>query len=89
MEANWCQRREASLFACSSRILVRKQSQPSLHMLMDFPAGFAYSFFDSRLNDYYQPGGLDEFSGNYYDTVSQPLVNQPGEQWEYGINIDW
>ena len=21
--------------------------------------------------------------------LTQPLVNQPGERWEYGINIDW
>ena len=52
-------------------------------------AGFGYSFFDSRLNDFYGQTGLDEFSGNPYDYLSQPLVNQPGEQWEYGINIDW
>lgn len=58
-------------------------------MLMYFTAGFGYSFFDKRLNDYYQPFGLDEFSGYYHDTVSQPLVNQPGEVWEYGISIDW
>jgi CubicO group peptidase (beta-lactamase class C family) len=32
---------------------------------------------------------LDEFSGLPYEYLSQPLVNQPGEQWEYGINIDW
>lgn len=52
-------------------------------------AGFGYSFFDSRLNDYYGQTGLDEFSGMSWDYLSQPLVNQPGEQWEYGINIDW
>ena len=23
------------------------------------------------------------------DYLSQPLVNQPGDRWEYGINIDW
>lgn len=32
---------------------------------------------------------MDEFSGSYHDYLSQPLVNQPGEAWEYGINIDW
>jgi CubicO group peptidase (beta-lactamase class C family) len=32
---------------------------------------------------------LDEFSGLPSEYLSQPLVNQPGEQWEYGINIDW
>lgn len=54
-----------------------------------FTAGFGYSFFDQRLNDWAGPLGLDEFSGSYHDYLSQPLVNQPGERWEYGINIDW
>lgn len=54
-----------------------------------FSAGFAYSFFDPRLNNYYGPKGLNEFSGLRYDYLSQPLVNQPGSAWEYGINIDW
>jgi CubicO group peptidase (beta-lactamase class C family) len=52
-------------------------------------AGFGYAFFDARLNDFYAQTGLDEFSGLPYEYLSQPLVNQPGEQWEYGINIDW
>ena len=32
---------------------------------------------------------MNEFSGLAHDYLSQPLVNQPGEAWEYGINIDW
>lgn len=39
--------------------------------------------------DIYGAKGLNEFSGLKYDYLSQPLVNQPGEAWEYGINIDW
>jgi CubicO group peptidase (beta-lactamase class C family) len=23
------------------------------------------------------------------DIFGQPLVNQPGEKWEYGVNMDW
>jgi len=69
--------------------LVPKKRGITLRMLLSHTAGFGYSFFDKRLNDYYQPFGLDEFSGYYHDTVSQPLVNQPGEVWEYGISIDW
>jgi CubicO group peptidase (beta-lactamase class C family) len=52
-------------------------------------AGFGYAFFDQRLNDWAGPLGVDEFSGSYHDYLSQPLVNQPGETWEYGVNIDW
>jgi len=41
------------------------------------------------LNDYYGAIGLEEFTGNEFDVLTQPLVNQPGSRWEYGINIDW
>ena len=69
--------------------LVPKKRKITLRMLLAHTAGFGYSFFDARLNDYYGQTGLDEFSGLPWDYLSQPLVNQPGEQWEYGINIDW
>ncbi|KAJ5982526.1 hypothetical protein N7451_012626 [Penicillium sp. IBT 35674x] len=32
--------------------------------------------------------GHDELSGQCSDS-KQPLVNQPGEAWEYGVSIDW
>ncbi|RQM06509.1 hypothetical protein DH86_00003691 [Scytalidium sp. 3C] len=51
-------------------------------------SGFGYAFFNDRLRDYNKPVGYDEFSGQKYDML-QPLVNQPGEAWEYGVNIDW
>ena len=60
-----------------------------IHKLTLLSAGFAYSFFDQRLQDYYGAGGVNEFSGLPYDYLSQPLANQPGSVWEYGINIDW
>lgn len=58
-------------------------------MLLSHTAGFGYSFFNQGLLDHYGAAGLNEFSGYKYDTVSQPLVNQPGSRWEYGVNIDW
>ncbi|KAK6367990.1 hypothetical protein LTS17_010143 [Exophiala oligosperma] len=73
--------------------LVPKKRGITLRMLLShtgkFDPGFAYAFFDDRLNDWAGPLGIDEFSGSYHDYLSQPLVNQPGEVWEYGINIDW
>jgi CubicO group peptidase (beta-lactamase class C family) len=51
-------------------------------------AGFGYSFFNKKLLDSYGPRGLDEFTATYHDFLSQPLVNQPGSRWEYGINLD-
>jgi hypothetical protein len=43
------------------------------------------SFFNEKLRDYGLPIGIDEFSGDVRDMV-QPLVNQPGEKWEYGVS---
>jgi hypothetical protein len=37
-----------------------------------------------KLRDYGRPAGYDEFAGHLSD-FEQPLVNQPGEGWEYGV----
>lgn len=33
--------------------------------------------------------GFDVFHADEREVLKMPLVNQPGETWEYGINIDW
>ena len=69
--------------------LEEKKKGITLRMLLSHTAGFGYSFFNPKLIKHYGALGLDEFSGAYYDFLSQPLVNQPGSRWEYGINIDY
>ncbi|KAF2093754.1 beta-lactamase [Rhizodiscina lignyota] len=68
--------------------LVEKKRGITLRMLLNHTAGFGYTFFNEKLRDYGLPIGIDEFTGDMRDFV-QPLVNQPGERWEYGTNIDW
>ncbi|KAJ5701437.1 hypothetical protein N7488_008985 [Penicillium malachiteum] len=68
--------------------LVPKKRGITLRMLLTHTAGFGYSFISHKLRDYSRPIGFDEFSGNFVD-FKQPLVHQPGEAWQYGINIDW
>ncbi|OGE51217.1 hypothetical protein PENARI_c014G10445 [Penicillium arizonense] len=69
-------------------ILVDKERGITLRMLLSHTAGFGYSFMNPKLREYSRPIGYNEFSG-YLRDFQQPLVNQPGEAWEYGINIDW
>jgi len=69
--------------------LVDRKGEITLRMLLSHTAGFGYTFFNDRLRDYSRPTGYDEFGGDIEDYVDMPLVNQPGERWEYGINIDW
>ncbi|KAL2361535.1 hypothetical protein RJZ56_005567 [Blastomyces dermatitidis] len=68
--------------------VVEKKREISLRMLLTHTAGFGYSFFNEQVRDYNRPIGFDEFSGHVYD-VTQPLIFQPGEGFEYGVGIDW
>ncbi|KAH7067549.1 beta-lactamase/transpeptidase-like protein [Paraphoma chrysanthemicola] len=68
--------------------LVDKNKKITLRMLLSHTAGFGYTFFNNELRDYSHPIGFDEFSGNIKD-ILQPLIRQPGEGWEYGVNIDF
>ena len=34
-------------------------------------------------------GGINEITSNHDSIFTQPLTNQPGEKWEYGISMDW
>lgn len=57
--------------------------------LLTHTAGFAYDFFNetyTRLaNEQGQPWVVDAS----WASITTPLLFDPGEQWEYGTNIDW
>ena len=42
-----------------------------------------------KLKRWSEPIGIMEDTNRESDIFGQPLVNQPGEKWEYGVSMDW
>ncbi|KAL2211548.1 beta-lactamase/transpeptidase-like protein [Sarocladium strictum] len=71
--------------------LVEKLTRITLRSLLTHTSGFGYSFLSPSLEAHQSTIGkpqFDEFSGFEHD-LHQPLVNQPGMDFQYGISHDW
>ncbi|KAJ4248777.1 hypothetical protein NW762_012615 [Fusarium torreyae] len=69
--------------------LVEKVRRITLRMLLTHTAGFGYAFEDEKLAEFTRPVGADDFSGEAIHLANRPLVNQPGETFQYGVSMDW
>ncbi|KAL8952066.1 MAG: hypothetical protein Q9183_007415, partial [Haloplaca sp. 2 TL-2023] len=69
--------------------LVDKKNKITMRMLLSHTAGFGYAFFNHDTRRWGQPSGCDEFSGHAKDVLGQPLLFEPGTDWQYGVGIDW
>src|SRR6516164_11399094 len=61
----------------------------TLRHLLTHTAGFAYEFWNADVVSYQQVKGLPPIISCENATLTLPLLFDPGERWEYGINIDW
>lgn len=61
----------------------------TLRHLLTHTAGFAYEFWNADVVRYQQVKGLPPIISCQDATLQLPLYFDPGERWEYGINIDW
>ena len=69
---------------------LRPARQPiTLRRLLTHTAGFAYDIWNPTLGKYVQQAGLPGIITCENKALSTPLMSDPGERWEYGINIDW
>lgn len=57
--------------------------------LMLHTAGFGYEFFSAEELAYRRAKDVPTIIANTYDAIKSVLLFDPGERWNYGVNIDW
>ena len=69
---------------------LRPATKPiTLRHLMTHTAGFSYEIWDPNTVRYVKTSGMPSTISGKVAALRMPLVFDPGEQWEYGVNIDW
>lgn len=58
-------------------------------MLMLHTAGFGYDFFNEPYRRLAESGRLPSIVSATQASITAPLLFDPGEHWNYGVNIDW
>ncbi len=58
-------------------------------MLLLHTAGFAYDFFNEQYTRLAQDHGQPSVVTSSKAALMSPLLFDPGDEWEYGSNIDW
>jgi methyl acetate hydrolase len=61
----------------------------TLRMLLTHTAGFVYHMWNANLHRFVQATGFPTIMSGKLQALNAPLAFEPGERWEYGINIDW
>jgi CubicO group peptidase (beta-lactamase class C family) len=61
----------------------------TLRHLLTHTAGFAYEIWSEAIQRYQQAKGIPGITTCENAALGTPLLFDPGERWEYGINIDW
>jgi methyl acetate hydrolase len=70
--------------------ILRPPKRPvTLRHLLTHSAGFAYEIWNADYVTYMERTGAPSIFGCVNDGLKMPLVFDPGDRWQYGINIDW
>lgn len=61
----------------------------TLRHLLTHTAGYSYELWSTDIGRYQQVTGTPGIGTCQNAALTTPLLFDPGERWEYGINIDW
>jgi CubicO group peptidase (beta-lactamase class C family) len=77
-------------FDISGAPLLRPALRPiTLRLLLTHTAGFTYNIWNADMGRYMEHTGMPGIISCQNVCLTAPLMFDPGERWEYGINIDW
>ena len=77
-------------FDASGAPRLRPAKRPiTLRHLLTHTAGFSYEVWDANMVRYVKASGMPSMASGKVAALRMPLVFDPGDKWEYGINIDW
>ncbi len=61
----------------------------TLRHLLTHTAGFGYEIWNAEIQRYLQATGLPGAGSCELRSLEAPLLFDPGERWNYGINLEW
>ena len=72
-----------------NRNFVPRRATITLRHLLTHTAGFTYSTWSEPMTKYEKATGTPSIGDCKNATFTGPLEFDPGERWQYGINMDW
>jgi CubicO group peptidase (beta-lactamase class C family) len=77
-------------FDASGAPKLRPAKRPiTLRHLLTHTAGFSYDIWDAITGRYIKASGMPARSTAKVASIRTPLIFDPGDRWEYGVNTDW
>jgi CubicO group peptidase (beta-lactamase class C family) len=77
-------------FDAEGKPKLRPPKRPiTLRHLLTHTAGFSYALWNQDIGRYMKAANVPDIGTCKLDALKLPLIADPGDKWEYGINIDW